>query len=578
MTVLQANTKRDTGKKAQYGNIMAAKASAAVADIVRTTLGPRAMLKMLLDANGGIVLTNDGNAILREIDPIKLPTLAAIRAAADRALQDEEVGDGTTSVIILAGEMLAMAEPFLERSLHPTVVIRGYIKALEDAVAIVDQVSFPIDIDDRQQVGAWMLNIVNSCIGTKFTTRFGSLIADLALDAVRTVTVDVGGGQREIDIKKYAKARQGGAVADGACQPQCMSGVEKIPGGAIEDSRVLRGVLFEKDVVVPGRMRRRIERPRVLLLDCPLEYKKGENQTNVELMREEDWAVLLKLEEEWVERTCAQIAAFKPDLVITEKGLSDLAAHYLTKAGISAIRRLRKTDNNRVARATGATIVSRPDEIRESDIGTGAGLFEVRKIGDEFFTFIVDCDAPKACSIVLRGASKDVLNEDAMGVARNVVRDPRLVPGGGAVEMAVSRSLAARANAGAVEGPEAGPYRGVGQALEVIPRTLAQNCGANVIRTLTKLRARHAEEEGCTAGINGNTGAIVDMKELGVWEPYAVKVQTIKTAVEAATLLLRIDDIVSGLKKRDKLAPGQASRGPQVEDHENVDSEQMLAD
>ncbi|EFN57837.1 hypothetical protein CHLNCDRAFT_30487 [Chlorella variabilis] len=556
VTVLQANTKRDTGKKAQYGNIMAGKA---VADIVRTTLGPRAMLKMLLDANGGIVLTNDGNAILREID-VSHPAAKSIIELS--RTQDEEVGDGTTSVIILAGEMLAAAEPFLERNLHPTTIIRpaGYVRALEDAVRVVDEVCFPIDTNDRQQ----MLNIVNSCIGTKFTMRFGSLIAELALDAVQTITVDHGEGRREIDIKKYAK-------------------VEKIPGGDIQDSRVLRGVMFEKDVVVPARMRRKIHSPRILLLDCPLEYKKGENQTNVELMKEEDWATLLKMEEEWVQRTCEQIASFKPDLVITEKGLSDLAAHYLMKAGITSIRRLRKTDNNRIARACGATIVSRPDEIREADIGTGAGLFEVRKIGDEFYTFIVDCKDPKACSVVLRGASKDVLNEvernlhDAMGVARNVCIDPRLVPGGGAVEMAVSRGLAERANSGAVEGVEQGPYRAVGQALEVIPRTLAQNCGANVIRTLTKLRAKHAEDAACTYGIDGNSGQIVDMKELGVWEAYQVKVQTIKTSIEAATLLLRIDDIVSGLKKRDKLGPGQSSK-PQVDDGENVDSEQMLAD
>lgn len=334
-----------------------------------------------------------------------------------------------------------MAEPFLERNIHPTVIIRGYVRALADAVSIIDGLSFPVDTRDR----AAMVKIVNSCIGTKFTQRFGDLIAGLALDAVAAVTVAPPPGSAappEIDLKKYAK-------------------VEKIAGGAIEDSRVLRGVMFQKDVVVPARMRRKIAAPRILLLDCPLEYKKGENQTNVELSREEDFAALLRAEEEWVERTCAHIAAFKPDLVITEKGLSDLAAHHLTRAGISAMRRLRKTDNNRIARACGATVVHRPDEIREADIGTGAGLFEVRKIGDEFYAFVVDCKDPKACSIVLRGASKDVLNEvernlhDAMGVARNVTLEPRLVPGGGAVEMAVSRGLAERADAGAVEGAEA---------------------------------------------------------------------------------------------------------------------------
>jgi T-complex protein 1 subunit gamma len=393
--------------------------------------------------------------------------------------------------------MLHMAEPFLEQNLHPTVIVRGYVKALEDALAVIDSIAFPIDTNDRSE----MLKIVNSCIGTKYTSRFGPLMAELALDAVTCVAVDRGDGTKEIDIKKYAK-------------------VEKIPGGAIEDCRVLRGVMFAKDVVSPGRMRRRIERPRVLLLDCTLEYKKGENQTNVEITKEEDWATLLKMEEEWIERTCALIIALKPDVVVTEKGLSDLAAHFLAKAGISAIRRVRKTDNNRIARATGATIVNRPEEARPEDIGTSAGLFEVSKLGDEYFSFLIDCDEPKACTIILRGASRDVLNEvernlsDAMGVARNVVFDPRLLPGGGAVEMAVSRALAERAPG--VAGVEQWPYRAVGAALEVIPRTLAQNCGANVIRTLTKLRAKHAEaKDGAshsTFGINGESGEIVDMK------------------------------------------------------------------
>ena len=406
----------------------------AVADIVRTTLGPRAMLKMLLDANGSIVLTNDGNAILREID-VSHPAAKSIIDLS--RTQDQEVGDGTTSVIILAGEMLAAAEPFLERNVHPTVIIRGYTKALADATAILKELAFPVDVNDRDQLS----KIVNSCIGTKFTQRFGDLITNLAIDAVQCVMTRRPDGTPEIDVKKYAK-------------------VEKIPGGDIDDSKVLKGVMFEKDVVVPARMRRKISNPRILLMDCPLEYKKGENQTSVELTKEEDFAALLKAEEEWIKQTCDTIASFKPDVVITEKGLSDLAAHFLTKAGISAIRRLRKTDNNRIARACGATIVNRPDEIRESDIGTGAGLFEVTKIGDEFYTFIVDCKEPKACSIILRGASKDVLNEvernlhDALGVAKNIMMEPRLVPGGGAVEMAISRGLVERANSGAISGAE----------------------------------------------------------------------------------------------------------------------------
>ena len=486
-------------------------------------------------SNAGIVLTNDGNAILREIDVTHPAAKSMIELS---RTQDEETGDGTTSVIILAGEILHLSQQFLEKNIHPTVIVRAYMKALDAALKVIDSISFPIDVTNRDE----MMKIVKSSVGTKFTARMGELIPNLALDAVMCVARKNVDGTNDIDIKKYAK-------------------VEKIAGGSIDDCKVLRGVMMNKDVVAPGRMKRRIENPRIMLLDCPLEYKKGENQTNVEITKEEDWAVLLKMEEDWIKETCAKIAAFKPDVVVTEKGCSDLACHYLSKAGITALRRVRKTDNNRIARAAGATVVSRVDEIRESDIGTGAGLFNVEKIGDEYFTFIVDCKEPKACTVVLRGASKDILNEiernliDAMGVARNVVQDPRLLPGGGAVEMAVSRAIAEEATK--IEGVEQWPFRAIGAALEVIPRTLAQNCGANVIRTLTKLRAKHAEgEEARTFGIDGDKGTIVDMKELGVWDPYAVKVQSIKTAVESATMLLRIDDIVSGLSQKNSDAAG----------------------
>ena len=530
--VVNQNASRETGSIARANNIAAAKA---VSDVVRTTLGPRSMLKMILDASGGIVLTNDGNAILREIDVTHPAAKSMIELS---RTQDEETGDGTTSVIILAGEILHLSQPFLEKDIHPTVIVRAYMKALDAALGVIDAISFPIDVTDRDE----MLKIVKSSIGTKFTARMGELIPNLALDAVMCVARKNEDGTNDIDIKKYAK-------------------VEKIAGGSIDDCAVLRGVMMNKDVVAPSRMKRRIERPRILLLDCSLEYKKGENQTNVEITKEEDWATLLKIEEDWIKETCEKIAAFKPDVVVTEKGCSDLACHYLAKAGITALRRVRKTDNNRIARAAGATIVSRVEEIRESDIGTGAGLFNVEKIGDEYFTFIVDCDEPKACTIVLRGASKDILNEiernllDAMGVARNVVQDPRLLPGGGAVEMAVSRAITEEASK--IEGVEQWPFRAIGSALEVIPRTLAQNCGANVIRTLTKLRAKHAEgEDARTFGIDGEKGTIVDMKALGVWDPYAVKVQSIKTAVESATMLLRIDDIVSGLSKKNDDAAG----------------------
>merc|ERR1719262_59704 len=483
------------------------------------------MLKMLMDPMGGIVMTNDGNAILREIT-VQHPAAKSMIEIA--RTQDEEVGDGTTSVIVLAAEVLGVSQQFLEDKMHPTVIISAYRQALEDAVDVLEnKVAFDVDINNEKE----MIKVIQSCIGTKFISRWADLACQISLRAVKTVLMEDG----EIDTKRYAK-------------------VEKIPGGTIEESRVLDGVMFNKDVTHP-KMKRRIENPKILLLDCNLEYKKGESQTNIEIMKEDDFAKILQQEEAYIKRICDDILKFSPDLVITEKGVSDLAQHFLSKAGITVIRRLRKTDNLRVARACGGTIVNRTEEISEEDLGTGAGLFEVRKIGDEYFTFLEQCKDPKACTILLRGASKDILNEvernlqDAIHVARNIFLNPKLVPGGGAVEMEVSHLLNEKSKN--LKGVVQWPYRALTTALEVIPRTLAQNCGANTIRTLTTLRAKHAEGNNSTFGVNGLSGKIEDMKALGIYEPLAVKLQTYKTAVETAILLLRIDDIVSGSKKND---------------------------
>merc|ERR1719434_336772 len=379
--VMNKNTKRDIGRKAQLTNIQAGKT---VASIVRTTLGPKAMLKMLLDPMGGIVMTNDGNAILREVDvshPAAKNMIELSRA------QDEEVGDGTTSVIILAGEMLSVAEPLIEKNLHPTQIVSGYMMALEDSLQIMKNFAVHVDVTNQDAVR----DIVQGAIDTKFASRWGNLISDLAVKAIRTVCIELPDGRKEIDFKRYAK-------------------VERLPGGDLSDCTVLDGVIVNKDITHP-KMRREIKNPRVVLVDCPLEYKKGESQTNVEITKESDWEKLLQQEEEEIKKMCDDVIKVKPDLVITEKGVSDLAQHFLVKANISVIRRVRKTDNNRIARVTGAHICNRTEELTESMVGTQAGLFKIKQIGDEYFTFMTECKEPKACSVILRGASRDVLNE-----------------------------------------------------------------------------------------------------------------------------------------------------------------------
>ena len=504
------------------------------------------MLKMILDPMGGILLTNDGHAILREIDVSHPAAKSMIELS---RTQDEEVGDGTTSVIILAGEILAQSLSLLEKNLHPVQIIQSYKVALNECLKTIDQIGIDLNVDDEVE----MLKLIKTSIGTKFVQRWSDLMCKLALQAVKIVSTsskDFNNNDiKSIDLKRYAR-------------------VEKVPGGDIEDSCVLSGVMINKDVTHP-KMRRKIDNPRVVLLDCPLEYKKGESQTNIEISKEGDWEKILQIEEEQIKTMCENILKFKPDLVLTEKGVSDLAQHYLMKSGVTALRRVRKTDNNRIARSTGATIVNRVEDLKESDVGDKCGKFEIKKLGDEYFAFMTECREPKACTILLRGPSKDILNEiernlqDAMSVARNVVFDPKLSPGGGATEMACSVSLSELSRQ--TEGVSSLAIKAVSQAMEVIPRTLIQNCGGNTIRTLTELRARHANGD-ISAGIDGDNGKIVDMKQYGLYESSAVKIQTIKTAVESASLLLRVDDVVSAKRLQGGGAPtGMAPPGEMAE-------------
>lgn len=481
--------------------------------------------------SGNIVITNDGNAILREIDVVHPAAKSMIDLSRS---QDEEVGDGTTSVIILSGEVLSMAEPLLERNIHPREIISGFTKALEDSLEYMRSIAHPLDLKNREQV----LQVVKNCLATKIVSSyFPPKMSELALDAVESIAID-DDGRREVDIKRFIK-------------------IEKIPGGDMDDCEVIPGIVLNKDVT-HAKMRRHIENPRIVCLDCSFEYKKGDNQTNIDITKPEHWEQILKKEEEYVKNLVDQVAKFKPDIVVTEKGISDLAQHYFVKYGITALRRLKKTDSDRLSRASGATVVHRPSELRDSDVGTRAKLFEVRKIGDEYFSYII-CENAKACTIVLRGGGKDLLNEiernlhDALFVARNVVLEPLLLPGGGATEMAVATMLMEKSKS--IPGIEQYAYNSVAIAMEVIPRTLIQNCGSNVIKTLTQLRAKHASGEGTTWGVDGEKGVVRDMKEMNLLESYSVKIQTMKTAIEAACMLLRVDEVLSGLTKKESSAP-----------------------
>lgn len=446
--------------------------------------------------------------------------------------QDEEVGDGTTSIIIFAAELLKMSEPFLFRNMHPRIIITSYYKAFEDGMKFLLKNAKKIENDEDIKLS------VRATLGTKCLPEYIELITDIAIKAVKIVQIKNDFGTIDVDTKRYAR-------------------VERILGGGISDSRILDGILLNKDVV-DSKMRRRIENPRILLLDCSLEYKKAESVTSIEVLKEGDWDAILKQEEEYIENICKNISSLKPDLVITEKGVSELAAHYLYKSGISCIRRVKKTDNNRIARAVGASIVNDTRYLRDSDIGTKCGLFTIEKVGDEYYTYLVKCKEPKACTIVLRGGSKDLLQElernleDAISVARCLTIHPSVLPGGGATEMAVSAYLLKQSKK--ITGVEQLPYKAVSKSLEIIPRILAKNAGVNAIQIVTELRAKHIFNEdtmtdnGFTWGIDGNEGVIIDVNTIDLWEPYLVKTQIFKTAIEASALLLRVDAIVSGIR------------------------------
>ncbi|KAK2196970.1 bifunctional Chaperonin TCP-1 [Babesia duncani] len=536
--VFKPSFKQENDRKAQLATIQASKA---LSEIIRTTLGPRSMLKMLLDPMGGIVITNDGNAVLREIDVANPAAKSLIELSRS---QDEEVGDGTTSCVILCGQFLANSELLLKREIHPTTIVKGYMEALDDALQVLESIAIKIDVNDHEKIKG----VISSCLDTKFSSRWGSLITDLALEAVLKVRTVASDGSSNIDIKRYAK-------------------IEKIPGGMPQESQVLDGIVINKDIV-HSKMPRMVENPRVLILDCTLEYKKGESQTIVDINDEVGWEKLLEQEEAEIRQMCDDIIATGCNVLATEKGISDLAQHFLAKAGISCIRRIRKTDANRLARATGATIVNRTEEALKQHVGTKCGLFQVVKIGDDYFSFFTKCKDPKACSLILRGSSKDVLNEiernlhDAMNVCRNILLQGKILPGGGATEMHVSTQLMKKLDS--KTGLEKWSYRAAAKAFEIIPRTLAQNCGVNPLVLITKLATLHTQGE-VAMGVNGETGEICNVYEKKIYDTFTVKAQVFKSAIEAACLLLRIDMIVSGVCKPNK-EPSAGSKVPALEE------------
>jgi len=510
--ILREGSQRTAGRDAQRSNIMAAKA---VAGAVRTTLGPKGMDKMLVDTMGDVVITNDGVTILKEMD-IEHP--AAKMMVEIAKTQDQEVGDGTTTAVVLAGELLKQAEELLEQEIHPTVIAAGYRAAADKSMEILKGLAVEVSAKDEDL----LRKIAVTAMTGKGSQSARDELAAMAVQAVQSVVDEDG----TVDTDNIT--------------------VEKKVGGGITDSMLVSGVVIDKDRLHPN-MPKSVKGARIALLNAAVEIEKTEVDAKIQITSPDQLQAFLDQEENMLKGMVDRITATGANVLFVQKGIDDLAQHFLAKAGIYTVRRVKKSDMDKLARATGGRVVTSIHEISKDDLGK-AGLVEERKVSDEKMTFIEDCENPKSVSIILRGGTEHVVDEldrameDALRVVGVAVQDKLLVAGGGAPE--VELALRLRAYASTVGGREQLAIEAFANAMEVIPKTLAENAGLDQIDSLVSLRSQH--EKGVkTAGLDMDTGKPVDMLKLGVVEPLRVKTQAINSAAEAAIMILRIDDVIA---------------------------------
>ncbi len=514
--VLPEGTLRTMGKGAQHANIAAAKV---VADAVRTTLGPKGMDKMLVDSMGDIVITNDGVTILDEMQ-IEHPAAKMLVEVAKT--QDEEVGDGTTTAAVIAGELLKKAEGLLDQDIHSTVITRGYKYAKEKALEILNNVAK--DISPEQQED--LMKIAITAMTGKSSEKASEHLAKISVDAIKTVA-DTVNGKLIIDSDNVK--------------------IEKKQGGSIEDTELIRGLIIDKEVVHPG-MPKDIKNAKIALIDTSFEIEKTETDAQIQITTPEQLQGFLEQEDKILKEMAEKVASSNCNVLFCQKGIDDMAQHYLSKKGIMAVRRIKKSDMQKLARATGGKIIMNLNDLDEGDLGF-AGVVEEKKIAGEEMIFVRECKDPKAVSILIRGGTEHVVEEveravqDAVRGVSSALEIGKIVAGGGSAEEAVSKGL--REFAQSYSGREQLAILAFAEAMEVIPRTLSENAGLDPIDMLVGIRAAH-EEGKKTYGIDVYTGKIVDMDEKGVIEPLKIKTQAIKSAAEAAEMVLRIDDIIAG--------------------------------
>jgi len=533
--ILREGSQRTAGRDAQRSNIMAARA---VAGAVRTTLGPKGMDKMLVDTMGDVVITNDGVTILKEMD-IEHP--AAKMMVEIAKTQDAEVGDGTTTAVVLAGELLKQAEELLEQEIHPTVIAAGYRAAADKSMEILKTIAVDVSIKDQELLKMVAITAMTG----KGSQSARDELAVISVEAVKSVVDEDG----TVDTDNIT--------------------VEKKVGGGITDSQLVHGMVIDKERLHPN-MPKSVTNAKIALLNAAIEIEKTEVDAKIQITSPDQLQAFLDQEEVMLKDMVNRIVNSGANVVFTQKGIDDLAQHFLAKAGIYTVRRVKKSDMEKLARATGARVVTSIHELTKDDLGK-AGRVEERKVSDDKMTFVEQCTNPKSVSIILRGGTEHVVDEldrameDALRVVGVVVEDKMLVPGGGAPE--VELALRLRAYAATVGGREQLAVEAFADAMEVIPKTLAENAGLDQIDSLVALRSAH--EKGMkSAGLSMDTGKPVDMLKLGVVEPLRVKTQAIQSAAEAAVMILRIDDVIASKSGGAGGMPGGMPGGMGGEDFE----------
>ncbi len=513
--ILREGTERSKGREAQNNNIMAAKA---VANAVRTTLGPKGMDKMLVDGLGDVVITNDGVTILREMD-IEHPAAKMVVEVAKT--QDDEVGDGTTTAAVLAGELLKVAEDLLDQDVHPTIIASGYRLAAERTSEILKTIERTITEDDEDL----LLKISETAMTGKGAESSKDKLSKLVVKAVKSV-VEIEGGKKVVDIDNIK--------------------IEKKVGGSIVDSELIEGMVIDKERVHPN-MPKVVKDVKIAMISEPVEFKKTEVDAEINITSPDQLQLFLDQEEKMLKNMVDNIINSGANVVVCQKGIDDMAQHYMSKAGILAVRRVKKSDMEKLSRASGGAMVTNIDEISESDLGH-ADMAEEKKIGGDSMLFITGCKNPKAVSIIIRGGTEHVVDsleralEDALRVVGVVIEDEKLVAGGGSPEVELSLRLSEYA--ATLKGREQLAVTKFANALEVIPRTLAENAGLDPIDMMVELKSQH-EKGNKNAGLDVYTGDVINMMDKGVVEPLRVKTQAINSATESAVMILRIDDVIA---------------------------------